>query len=96
MKHLLGTGELDWSAEERRSDRYGAVGLFSGEESIRLEPAKSLQGKHGKLFAKVIETCESHHCGDFHRGIFPSTPDAGECLPLGEGTLFVEEGKTFY
>ena len=36
-----------------------------------------------------METRQSSHIGDIFRGISPSTPQIGDSIELGEGTLFV-------
>ncbi|HEY9296449.1 MAG TPA: hypothetical protein VIQ31_08760, partial [Phormidium sp.] len=63
-RRLLGGGELSWNVDERRSDRYGSVGLFSGDNTKRLEKALELQGTYGQLVAEVVETRKSTHIGD--------------------------------
>lgn len=83
---------LSWPPPERRSDRYGLVGLSKNP----MEDFAKLTGKipvkqHGRLVAVVLETRDSHHIGDLFRGIFPSTPNVGDRISLGEGTLFTEE-----
>jgi hypothetical protein len=94
---LLGTGRLTWNRGERVTDRYGAVYLLASGDSmteathiapITLSP--ELVGKRGQLIAEVIETRESTHLGDWFHGFAPSTPDVGEKIVLGVGTLFKE------
>lgn len=85
----LGTGRLSWSRYERIGDRYGSVKLFAAEVALPW-PKYIPHGQLGRLSARVIETRESPHIGDLFRGLFPSTPDPGEEIVLGEGHLFVE------
>jgi len=93
---LVGAGALTWFAEERRSDRYGSVWL-SKENSLSevinknsyLNVLKSVKGK-GRLIAKVTGTRKSTHIGDLHHKVYPSTPEVGEEIVLGSGTVFYE------
>jgi hypothetical protein len=97
-EYLLGEGILNWPAMERRSDRYGYVHLspdvipldFSSDEEPSYIPLKRYQGK-GKLIARILKTRQSQHIGDLCRGIFPTTPDVGEEICLGEGRLHYED-----
>jgi hypothetical protein len=101
---LLGTGRLTWNRGERITDRYGAIYLLADGDSLsegtniaHIRVFDPLLGKHGKLIAEVIETRESTHIGDLFHGFAPVTPDVGENIVLGEGTLFTEtetDGKT--
>ena len=90
---LRGVGRFSWPAAERRSDRYGLVGLLAGDDGtsewMGLVTA-GLVGKAGRLFAVVLETQESRHIGDMFRGIYPATPAVGDEIVLGEGVLFVD------
>ena len=90
----LATGWLQWPTKERRSDRYGTVRLFKfdpNENETSFSDYSDLPlGKYGKLIAEVIETQESSHIGDLFRGLVPQTPEVGESMVLGEGTLFTE------
>lgn len=85
----LGTGVLDWEREERISDRYGVVKLFNhpgeGKKPIRL---RHLTEAYGGLIAVVREVRDSSHIGDLFHLVFPSKPEVGEQVILGEGTLF--------
>ena len=106
---VLGVGVLNWPARERRGDRYGLIGLnsksggYDGENSIEdakkykaLPPEQDpVYGKHGKLVAMVLETRQSGHIGDLFHGVFPVTPEVGQEIALGEGTLFHEESEGF-
>ena len=87
-KTLLGTGQLGWFATERRTDRYGAVALFDGEGIV---PLTVVDGK-GSLVASVVKTRQSPHIGDLFHGFFPSTPNVGDEIELGSGTVFFEDG----
>lgn len=98
---LLGQGELSWRGSERRSDRYGTVGLFTqtdrtfmGNESygdeLKYVLVQKFEEQTGTLVAEVVETRQSLHIGDIFRGIFPSVPEVGERITLGTGEFFVE------
>lgn len=90
---VLGQGVLSWPTAERQSDRYGSVTLFNNPGSGQLDCVtwnNVPEGATGTLVAHIVETRESHHIGDFFRGIFPSTPNPGERIVLGTGTLFRE------
>lgn len=90
-KILLGKGEFTWDAVERRSDRYGTVRLTKGDDNVLLDPRfDELEGRKGVLFAEVTKPVKSPHMGDLARGFFPSLPDVGEIVMLGEGELFIE------
>ena len=105
----LGVGVLNWPARERRSDRYGTVGLFeqSGgydggevhENAVKYKPLpkyrNSVFGKHGKLVVKILETRQSGHLGDLFHGVGPKTPKVGEEIVLGTGMLFHAENEGF-
>lgn len=90
MNIEIGTGVLNWPANERRSDRYGLIGLLpdvASSEFLKLDIG-AIAGRRGKLIAQVVEARQSTHIGDLFRAIFPSTPDVGEEIELGEGILF--------
>jgi hypothetical protein len=94
----IGVGTLNWNRGERIGDRYGAVGLWPGDESsIEVEYSLPLnlppEGKRGRLVAHVLATRESGHIGDLMRGLYPQTPEVGEIILLGEGTVFWEADK---
>lgn len=94
----LGTGVLTWNGVERRGDRYGAVYLIPEKHnSFTREPSPSQvktqevhEGERGVLVALVKETRESTHIGDLFHGLYPETPEVGERILLGTGTLFFE------
>ena len=90
---LIGTGILSWPRYERIGDRYGLVGLFprdnEDEDALPMDIVP-LDGFKGQLIAKVLEARKSKHIGDFFRGFFPTTPEVGEEIILGEGTVFYE------
>jgi len=97
---ILGTGILTWPAGERRSDRYGFVFLMmdgetsetSGGDSILNKAALlKAQGRYGSLEARVIRPMKSTHIGDLFRGLYPTTPQAGDVIVLGTGTLVAAE-----
>jgi len=86
----IGTGVLDWDREERISDRYGLVVLFDAPNDPRrpIPLRHGSEGKYGRLVAIVRETRDSSHIGDLFHNVFPSTPDLGQTVVIGEGTLF--------
>ena len=98
MKQIsLGTGILTWNKSERITDRYGAVYLMEdGRTSFTAGPSPSvvnaeavaLNGRDGKLTARVISPRTSTHIGDLFRGLAPRTPEVGTLLHLGEGLFF--------
>jgi len=65
--------------------------VLSKSESYRRK-GSSLIGKRVRLIGKVLETRKSGHIGDLAHGIYPSTPEKGEEIDLGVGTLDVENG----
>lgn len=93
----LAHGVLTWPAGDRRSDRYGNVYLIGQDygATVTVEPRQndalmaSLDGKRVRLICEVVETRTSGHIGDFFHGFFPSTPDVGERIDLGVGTLVI-------
>ncbi len=95
-EYVLGTGVLTWAGGERRSDRYGSVFLMpEGQDSLNHGDSyvglTRVNGR-GRLIAEVLKTRQSTHIGDLARGLFPTTPEVGDRLILGEGTLwFLEE-----
>jgi hypothetical protein len=95
--YFIGAGELGWGNMERVGDRYGMVGLFERGEFWgkatwkRIAPITTQEGFKGRLVAVVTNTRDSHHIGDMARGIYPSTPDVGDVVELGHGTLAFED-----
>lgn len=99
QKILLGSGPLTWDGAERRSDRYGTI-FFHPTSANEAKPLDEISfskeivekhvGERGKLIAEVINTRKSEHLGDWFRGIYPSTPEVGDEIELGKGTLFYE------
>jgi hypothetical protein len=94
---VLGEGILTWPRGERVSDRYGLVMLMKDGDSwtsptgyIGLD--RSIDGARGTLTAEVLETRQSTHIGDLFRGLFPVTPEVGERITLGTGTVFFDRG----
>ena len=102
----LGTGILTWVGAERRTDRYGSIFLMEdgqtsltpGDPTIKInrKAAALFDGVKGTLVATVIEKRQSTHIGDFFRGFFPETPEAGERITLGTGTGFIETERAKY
>lgn len=92
MSETIGTGRLNWPRGERITDRYGLVSLYDRRWSVMLDrdDVESFDGRRGRLVATVVETRESSHIGDLFRGIAASTPEVGDRLVLGEGTVFIE------
>ena len=90
---IIGTGPLSWDGSERRSDRYGFV-CFTYTDSLhhpigdpQLDESVlfALEGKHGRLIARVIKTRKSTHVGDIFHKVYPITPKVGEEIVLGVG-----------
>ena len=96
----LGVGILTWCGSERRSDRYGTVWLMNDghtslsrgdpEHLLNFAAMVKLEGKRGRLVARVLSPRTSTHIGDLFRGFFPETPDQGEEIELGSGTAFID------
>lgn len=94
---------LTWQSSERVGDRYGAIYFAetgcamppgfgdtpANQSSWTLDQAAidASVGKRGTLRAIAIETRESPHIGDMFHGVVPTTPDVGETMVLGTGTL---------
>jgi hypothetical protein len=89
----LGTGVFNWNRKERISDRYGLVKLFDKLSPTAREIAlhQIKEGMYGRLVAIVRERRSSRHIGDFFHRVSPTTPQVGERVILGEGTLFFED-----
>lgn len=87
---VLSEGTLNWSRYERIGDRYGAIHIETGNE-IYANFADAPLGTVGTLIAEVVEARKSGHIGDMFHGFSPETPDVGERIVLGTGTLFAEE-----
>lgn len=85
----LGQGVFTWPNTERVSDRYGAIGFEKGDgiDFAHTEDLDKVVGYHGTLKGRVIETRQSHHIGDFVRGLFPTTPLEGQEFTIGTGTF---------
>lgn len=90
----VGQGQLTWPSRERRTDRYGMVGLQAGADAATaagLAPDADvaltypLRRSTGRLVAEVVATRDSLHIGDLFRGLTPSRPSVGEFLELGHG-----------
>jgi hypothetical protein len=92
------TGIFTWDGIERRSDRYGAVNISATdfdstarvERKFDIDGLRQLVGKRVSIKARVLAVRDSGHLGDLFRGIFPSRPDVGEVIDLGQGTLALE------
>jgi len=98
-KTKIAHGLLSWPRKERISDRYGVVAfwpddvegkLVHKDSKVFLDEILRLKGKKGSLVAIVLEARKSKHIGDMFRGLSPSTPDVGEEILLGKGTLYHE------
>ena len=94
---MKAVGILSWPAVERRSDRYGMIGLSSANYhgtatssvELNLHELAKWTGFKVHIIARVIEARESGHVGDLFRQIFPSIPKVGEVVDLGSGFLIV-------
>ncbi len=91
-------GIFSWPGEERRSNRYGLVGLYPETfDNTVTEPVlydkkqlASLSGKQVRVVATVLIARQSGHIGDLFLGIFPEQPMPGQVFDLGTGELFSE------
>jgi hypothetical protein len=88
-------GILGWDADERRSNRYGAV-FVDDEDFDRTARVKShmdvdalrgLQGQRVHVTCVVVEARKSGHVGDQFLKLVPSKPAVGETIDLGVGIL---------
>jgi hypothetical protein len=95
----VGHGIFAWDGKERRTDRYGSfvVGFSPYESSERvaahldLKVLSTLLGKRVHVACTVVKTRPSGHIGDLTHKLKPSTPDVGESVDLGVGTLGFED-----
>ncbi|MGH9734024.1 MAG: hypothetical protein ACRD8A_05500 [Candidatus Acidiferrales bacterium] len=89
----IGTGVFDWDRGERISDRYGSVRLFyqPGPRKAPVKLRQENEGERGQLVAVVSETRDSPHVGDLFHRVFPSKPNVGDMIVLGEGILFFQD-----
>lgn len=92
---VLGEGRLSWPAAERRSNRYGSIGLFepSDPDRIRCVDIRAHKGQRGRIYATVLVSRDSGHIGDLALGIGPSRTDVGVRVLLGTGTLTSYSGE---
>jgi hypothetical protein len=94
---IVGKGQLTWPANERRTDRYGSVLLYShNEQNGNPVPYAALDttlcaDQKGTLVAVILESRASTHIGDLFRGIRPHQPKIGDEITLGKGMLFYDE-----
>lgn len=92
---VTGVGIFSWEGLERRSGRYGFVALWSSnyfetdhcKVELDVKAVIALEGKRVKMTAEVVETRKSGHIGDRFYKIQPETPEVGEVIELGVGTL---------
>jgi hypothetical protein len=96
-KIFLGKGILTWTRHERIGDRYGIVFLMQDGQTSETPERDGIElnghgyeSKRGKLVVNILDARESSHIGDLFHGFFPSTPEIGERIELGEGELFFE------
>jgi len=89
----VGHGVFGWSGTERRTDRYGAFVLAADRIANHLDvkALRLLNGKRVHITCKVVTNRESGHAGDLALKVFPTTPDVGEVVDLGVGTLCLED-----
>ena len=88
----VGVGQLNWCGAERRSDRYGAIGLWADAtpwctRAMNLD-ISDLCGRRGTLRVEILETRDSDHIGDLFRGLSPGGAEVGDVYDLGSGVLF--------
>jgi hypothetical protein len=99
-------GIFNWPAGERRSDRYGMIGVYDAnyDGTARCKPSfdvaalRAMAGQRATISATVVETRDSGHIGDLFRGIYPSRPQVGQVFDLGVGELLIDsiEGQTVF
>lgn len=96
MESVTLRGVFTWHGNERRTERYGGIMLMQRPPmdwaddtcgSVSLDPFRPLKGKRVRVTATVIEARKSIHVGDLFRQIFPSQPDVGEVVHLGDGVV---------
>lgn len=88
---VLGEGVLNWSRCERIGNRYGCFHLESPPSSGKYSAWDGAPlGQQGTLTAVIVETRQSGHIGDIFLSVGPTTPEVGERVTLGAGTLFTE------
>lgn len=98
---ILGTGALNWHADERRTDRYGTVHLNHNPSVVYHDDAAPDRerfdtapvGVHGRLVAVIVDTRPTSHIGDLARGVAPQPAPGGAEITLGAGSLFVEASR---
>jgi hypothetical protein len=98
MRLRDGHGIFTWDGGERRSTRYGAFVLScepveSNDRTaayLDLKVLRALEGKRVHVRCVVVAARKSGHIGDLAHGIFPTTPEVGEEVDLGVGTLRLE------
>ncbi|GAA1937853.1 hypothetical protein [Amycolatopsis minnesotensis] len=93
---ILGTGVLNWHADERRIDRYGTVHLTRNPDdgtpdSVLFDTAPV--GARGQLVAVITGTRPAFHLGDIAHGLGVDPAAVGDKITLGAGTLFVESSR---
>lgn len=91
MRAFLGRGYITFNGIERRSDRYGTVRLFDGDDNVFLE-SQEYEGKLGRLVAVIVETRKCDHIGDVHRKIYPPK----QLHPVGSEFVLGPEGELFF
>jgi hypothetical protein len=97
---LVAKGIFTWDGVERREGRYGAFVVSSEDYAETATHAVfhdkkallALEDKRVRIRCKAIATRKSGHVGDLFRNIKPETPDVGEVIDLGVGTLQIEIG----
>jgi hypothetical protein len=95
VRTVIGKGWLSWPRMERVSDRYGTVGLYTSAMQGKVL-TRGLEGRTGRLYARVTAQGLSEHIGDLFRGFAPprttdACPPIGSEHVLGEGTVFYDE-----
>lgn len=91
MRAFLGRGYITFNGIERRSDRYGTVRLYDGDDNVFLE-SQEYEGKLGRLVAVIVETRKCDHVGDVHRNIYPPK----QLHPVGSEFVLGPEGELFF
>jgi hypothetical protein len=104
MGTKIASGVFSWGGEERRTRRYGLVGVdeanFDRNERCGVvldKPAiKAFARKKVRMWAVVTKVRKSGHIGDMFLRILPETPEVGERVDLGVGIFTSDHADWSY
>ncbi len=93
-------GIFTWDSQERRSNRYGSILVANTNynqdaptaSGCDVERLDKLRHKRVRITCEVVAIRASGHAGDRFLGIMPTTPNVGEVIELGVGTLDCQDG----